>query len=68
PAAQGRLDSFAKDIDEYSEALDSESLNSIKRMESLAAARADLDRSRRSIVISAAVVVIGVLAASFAVD
>lgn len=68
PAAQARLDSFAKDIDEYSEALDSESLDSIKRMESLAAARADLDRSRLSIVISAALILSGVLAVSFGVD
>ncbi len=68
PAAQARLDSFAKDVEEYSEALDSESLNSIKRMESIAAARADIDRSRRSILISAAVIVVGVVATTFAVD
>lgn len=68
PAAQARLDSFAKDVEEYSEALDSEGLNSIKRMESIASARADLDRSRRSILISAAVIVVGVLAAALAVE
>lgn len=67
PAARDRLDSFLEDIDEYSEAIDTTSLDAIKAMKSIAVARADLVRSRRSVLIAGGAVALATAGASVAI-